>query len=158
MQHASGATFSTRDPADQKETVAVYPEMGQREAELAIESAHAAFPEWAGTSAPARGRYLGAISQMVEANKAELATLLTREEGKTLHESTPEVGRTADIFRFFSALSYASGGSTIPHDMPKVLLYTERQPLGPVGLITPWNFPIAIPAWKIAPALTAGNT
>jgi len=157
-QHPSGSTFPTKNPADQRETVAVYPRMGQVEAELAIDAAEAAFPGWAATTAPARGRYLGAISQLVESNKVELATLLTREEGKTLAESTAEVGRTADIFRFFSGLSYASGGSTIPHDLPKVLLYTERQPLGPVGLITPWNFPIAIPAWKMAPALTAGNT
>jgi aldehyde dehydrogenase (NAD+) len=157
-RHPEGATFSTKNPADQREVVAVYPRMGQAEAELAIDAAHAAFPEWAATSAPARGRYLGAISQLIDANKAELASLLTREEGKTLAESQAEVGRTADIFRFFSGLSYASGGSTIPHDLPKVLLYTERHPLGPVGLITPWNFPIAIPAWKIAPALTAGNT
>jgi aldehyde dehydrogenase (NAD+) len=157
-EHPSGATFSTRNPADLGETVAVYPQMGQVETSRAIDAAEAAFPSWAGSSAPSRGRLLGTLSRLIEANKVELAELLTREEGKTLAESTAEVGRTADIFRFFSGLSYASGGSTIPHDLPKVLLYTERQPLGPVGLITPWNFPIAIPAWKLAPALVAGNT
>lgn len=156
--HPKGATFLTKNPADQRETVATYPQMGQIETDLAIDAAEAAFAGWSATSAPARGRYLAAISQLVETNKAELATLLTREEGKTLAESAAEVGRTADIFRFFGGISYASGGSTIPHDLPKVLLYTERQPLGPVGLITPWNFPIAIPAWKLAPALGAGNT
>jgi acyl-CoA reductase-like NAD-dependent aldehyde dehydrogenase len=86
-----------------------------------------------------------------------LAELLTREEGKTLAESAGEVQRAVDIFRFFGGLSYVVGGQTLPHDFPHNLLYTTRQPLGVVGLITPWNFPIAIPAWKLAPALLAGN-
>src|SRR4030095_4833941 len=83
--------------------------------------------------------------------------LLTREEGKTLTESIGEVQRAIDIFRFFGGLSYTLGGQTIPHDFPGNLLYTVRQPLGVVGLITPWNFPIAIPSWKMAPALVSGN-
>ncbi|MST01130.1 MAG: aldehyde dehydrogenase family protein, partial [Pedosphaera sp.] len=81
----------------------------------------------------------------------------TREEGKTLAEATGEVQRAADIFRFFGGISYTLGGQTIPHDLPGNLLFTRREPLGVVGLITPWNFPIAIPAWKMAPALLAGN-
>jgi 2,5-dioxopentanoate dehydrogenase len=100
---------------------------------------------------------LGKVSQILESRKSELAELLTREEGKTLAESTGEVQRSADIFRFFSGISYTLGGQTIPHDLPNNLLYTSRHPLGVVGLITPWNFPIAIPAWKLAPALVAGN-
>ena len=103
------------------------------------------------------GRILGKVSQILESRKSELAELLTREEGKTLAESTGEVQRSADIFRFFSGISYTLGGQTIPHDLPNNLLYTSRHPLGVVGLITPWNFPIAIPAWKLAPALVAGN-
>src|SRR5688572_32916879 len=105
----------------------------------------------------ARGRILSKASQVLESRKAELSELLTREEGKTLTESTGEVQRTIDIFRFFGGVSYTLGGQTIPHDMPGNLLYTTRQPLGVVGLITPWNFPIAIPAWKMAPALVSGN-
>jgi aldehyde dehydrogenase (NAD+) len=83
--------------------------------------------------------------------------MLTREEGKTLAESTGEVQRAADIFRFFGGLSYTLGGTTIPHDLPGNLLFTRREPLGVVALITPWNFPVAIPAWKLAPALLGGN-
>src|SRR5260370_5661657 len=105
----------------------------------------------------ARGRILGKASQILETRKAELAELLTREEGKTLVESAGEVQRAIDIFRFFSGLSYTLGGQTLPHDLPGNLLFTVRQPLGVVGLITPWNFPIAIPAWKMAPALVCGN-
>jgi aldehyde dehydrogenase (NAD+) len=93
----------------------------------------------------------------LESRKTELAELLTREEGKTLAEATGEVQRAADIFRFFGGLSYTLGGSTIPHDLPGNLIFTRREPLGVVALITPWNFPVAIPAWKLAPALVSGN-
>ncbi|MGH6961692.1 MAG: aldehyde dehydrogenase family protein, partial [Dongiaceae bacterium] len=77
--------------------------------------------------------------------------------GKTLVEAAGEVQRAADIFRFFGGLSYTLGGATIPHDLPGNLLFTRREPLGVVGLVTPWNFPVAIPAWKLAPALVCGN-
>src|SRR5439155_1146905 len=110
-----------------------------------------------GMTAVARGRVLGKASQILETRKNELAELLTREEGKTIGESTGEVQRAIDIFRFFGGISYTLGGQTIPHDLPGNLLYTVRQPLGVVGLITPWNFPVAIPAWKMAPALVCGN-
>src|SRR5262249_9063511 len=103
-EHPGGASFTTQNPADQRGTGGTYPKTGQAEAERAIDAAEAASPGWAATSAPARGRHLGTISRHVEENKVELATLLTREEGKTLAESTAEVGRTADIFRFFSGL------------------------------------------------------
>ena len=69
-----------------------------------------------------------------------------------------EVGRTVDIFRFMAGLSYTIGGQVVPHDLPNNMLYTKREPLGVVALITPWNFPIALPAWKLAPALVSGNT
>src|SRR6266513_1124490 len=104
-----------------------------------------------------RSRILSKASQILDSRKAELSELLTREEGKTLTESTGEVQRAIDIFRFFGGISYTIGGQTLPHDAPNNLLFTTRQPLGVVGLITPWNFPIAIPAWKMAPALLAGN-
>ncbi len=153
----SGQTFKNSNPADTRELVAEYPLSGKEDAAAAIAAAKAAFPGWAATTPPARGRILSKTSQILEARKAELAELLTREEGKTLAEATGEVQRAADIFRFFGGLSYTLGGSTIPHDLPGNLLFTRREPLGVVALITPWNFPIAIPAWKLAPALVAGN-
>lgn len=154
---ASGKRFTTVNPADTRETVAEYPSSGAEETRQAIEAAKAAFGSWGRTTAVARGRILSKASQILESRKAELAELLTREEGKTLTESAGEVGRAIDIFRFFGGLSYTLGGQTIPHDLPGNLLYTVRQPLGVVGLITPWNFPIAIPGWKLAPALVSGN-
>ncbi|MBI1178525.1 aldehyde dehydrogenase family protein [bacterium] len=153
----SGKTFETLNPADTREKVAQYPHSGGEDAKAAVAAAKAAFPGWAAMTPVARGRVLSKASQLIESRKPELAKLLTREEGKTLAEATGEVQRTADIFRFFGGISYTLGGQTIPHDLPNNLLYTKREPLGVVALITPWNFPIAIPAWKLAPALVSGN-
>lgn len=154
---ASGRTFTTFNPADAREVVAEYPQSGQPEAAAAVAAAREAFPKWAAMTPVARGRILSKASQLIEAQKAALAELLTREEGKTLTEATGEVQRAADIFRFFGGLSYSPSGQVIPHDLPGNLLFTRREPLGVVALITPWNFPIAIPAWKMAPALLCGN-
>jgi aldehyde dehydrogenase (NAD+) len=155
---ASGKTFTTQNPADARETVATYAAGGREDAAAAVAAAQSAFPKWAGTTPVARGRILSKASQLLEARKAELAELLVREEGKTLTEATGEVQRAADIFRFYGGLSYTVGGQVIPHDLPGNLLFTRREPLGVVALITPWNFPIAIPVWKLAPALLCGNT
>src|SRR5216117_2754971 len=153
----SGQTCQNVNPADTREVVAQYPLSGKEDAVAAVEAAKKAYPGWAAMTPVARGRILSKTSQILEARKAELAELLTREEGKTLVESQGEVQRAIDIFRFFGGISYTLGGQTIPHDLPGNLLYTVRQPLGVVALITPWNFPVAIPAWKMAPALVSGN-
>ncbi len=153
-----GQTYQTLNPADTRETVGEYPVSSQPDAAAAVRAAVEAAPGWGATTAVARGRFLSGASQILETRKGELAERLTREEGKTLAESTGEVQRAVDIFRFFGGLSYTLGGQTIPHDLPGNLLYTTRQPLGVVALITPWNFPVAIPAWKLAPALVSGNT
>jgi 2,5-dioxopentanoate dehydrogenase len=153
----SGQRFENLNPADTREKVASYPQSGAEEAKKAIAAAQAAFEGWSRTTPIARGRILNKASQILESRKPELAELLTREEGKTLLESAGEVQRAVDIFRFFGGLSFVLGGQTLPHELPGNLLYTTRQPLGVVGLITPWNFPVAIPAWKLAPALVSGN-
>jgi acyl-CoA reductase-like NAD-dependent aldehyde dehydrogenase len=154
----AGPAFTTTNPADSESAVARYTDAAPADATRAVESAVAAAPAWAATTSVARGRILSAASQKLDARKGELAKLLTLEEGKTLPEATGEVQRAVDIFRFFGGLSYTLGGQTIPHDLPGNLLYTRREPVGVVGLITPWNFPVAIPAWKLAPALICGNT
>ena len=153
----AGKTFQTSNPAEAREVVAQYPASEQADAAAAVEAACRAYPGWAALTPVARGRVLSKASQILESRRAELAELLTREEGKTRAESTGEVQRAIDIFRFFGGLSYTLGGQTIPHDLPGNLLFTRREPLGVVALITPWNFPIAIPAWKLAPALVCGN-
>jgi acyl-CoA reductase-like NAD-dependent aldehyde dehydrogenase len=155
---ASGKTFQNENPADTRETVTTYAQSEQGEAAAAVAAAQHAFAGWNAQTPVARGRVLSKASQILESRKTELAELLTREEGKTLTESTGEVQRAIDIFRFFGGLSYTLGGQTLPHDLPNNLLFTRREPLGVVGLITPWNFPIAIPAWKLAPAIVSGNS
>lgn len=155
---ASGRTFETRNPADAREIVATYPMSGAPEAAAAVAAAREAFPKWAAQTAVSRGRILSKASQILESRKPELAQLLVREEGKTLTEATGEVQRAVDIFRFYGGISYSSNGQTFPHDLAGNLMFTRREPLGVVALITPWNFPIAIPAWKAAPALLSGNT
>src|SRR5688572_8495646 len=157
VRQSGGKAFRKVNPADTRETVAEYPHSEEEEAKQAIAAAQGAFEGWSRMTPVARGRVLSKASQILEGRKAELAELLTREEGKTLTEATGEVQRAVDIFRFFGGLSYTLGGSTIPHDLPGNLLFTRREPLGVVGLITPWNFPVAIPAWKMAPALVCGN-
>jgi aldehyde dehydrogenase (NAD+) len=152
-----GRTFKTFNPADRREFVAEYPVSGREDAAQAVAAAQAAFPAWAALTPVARGRFLSKASQLLETRQAELSELLVREEGKTLAEARGEVQRAVDIFRFFGGLSYTLGGQTLPHDLPGNLLFTLRQPLGVVALVTPWNFPVAIPAWKLAPALVCGN-
>src|SRR5213083_2795434 len=153
----SGQSYRNFNPADTREVVAEYPASAKDDAVAAIDAAKKAYADCAAMTPVARGRILSKASQILESRKVELAEILTREEGKTLAESTGEVQRAIDIFRFFGGLSYTFGGQTLPHELPNNLLYTIRQPLGVVGLITPWNFPIAIPAWKMAPALVSGN-
>ncbi len=155
---ASGETFRTVNPADTRETVAEYPAAGPAEIRQAFDAAAAAFPGWSARTPVARGRILSRASEILASRKALLGPLLTREEGKTLAEATGEVQRAIDIFRFYGGISYTLGGQTLPHELPGNLLYTRRDPLGVVALITPWNFPVAIPAWKSAPALLCGNT
>jgi 2,5-dioxopentanoate dehydrogenase len=153
----SGKIYELTNPADTREVVAQYPAGAADDALAAIQAARKALPAWSALTPVARGRFLSRASHVLESRKSELAEALTREEGKTLVESAGEVQRAIDIFRFFGGLSYTVGGQTLPHDLPHNLLYTTRQPLGVVALITPWNFPIAIPAWKLAPAILAGN-
>jgi acyl-CoA reductase-like NAD-dependent aldehyde dehydrogenase len=153
----SGQTFQNLNPADTRQIAAEYPLSASEDARQAIDAACDAFPSWSAQTPVARGRILSKASQILESRKEQLSQALTIEEGKTLAESTGEVQRAIDIFRFFGGLSYTLGGQTIPHDLPHNLLYTVRQPLGVVALVTPWNFPIAIPAWKLAPALVSGN-
>ncbi len=153
----SGDTFTNHNPADTREAVTEYALGGRAEAQAAIEAAQAAFPAWRATTSPARGKILSAAANIIAGRKDELAQILCREEGKTKVEAGMEVGRTVDIFRFMAGLSYTIGGSVMPHDLPNNMLFTKREPLGVVALITPWNFPIALPAWKLAPALVSGN-
>jgi len=154
----SGELFENRNPASGEDVVGLFPKASVEDARTALSAARTALPGWANTPPPARGAILDKASQIISARLDEMATILTREEGKTLAESKGEVTRARDIFRYYGGEGWRYGGQVLPASQTGELLYTRREPLGVVSIITPWNFPIAIPAWKIAPALIYGNT
>jgi acyl-CoA reductase-like NAD-dependent aldehyde dehydrogenase len=145
------------NPARPGEVVAAIAAGGAAEVEAAIAAAQAAFPGWRKTPAPARGAILGRAAELLAARKEAVARDLTAEEGKTIAEAAGEVQRAIDILRFFAGEGWRIAGENLPSSLPNTHLYTVKEPLGVVCLITPWNFPIAIPTWKLAPALVSGN-
>jgi acyl-CoA reductase-like NAD-dependent aldehyde dehydrogenase len=145
------------NPSDTRDVIGLYAQADAAQAEAAIAAAHAAFPAWSRSTPQQRFDLLDAVGNELLARKDEIGRLLSREEGKTLPEGMGETARAAMIFKFFAGEALRCGGEALPSVRPGVGVEVFRQPLGVVGLITPWNFPIAIPAWKIAPALAFGN-
>jgi aldehyde dehydrogenase (NAD+) len=155
----SGATYLPDiNPADTKEVVAESPSSTAAEAATAVEAAERAYPDWRATPAPKRGQLLYRVQRRMEARRHELAEVLTREEGKTLTESNGEIQRAINVVEFYAGEGRRLLGETIPSELPNNFCYTVREPIGPLALITPWNFPVAIPIWKLAPAIACGNT
>ena len=154
----SGKTFERRNPADTRDVVGNYAESGADEVTAAVAAARAALPAWKKLAPDARAQFLYKAADILNNRKAEVAAALTREEGKSLPESMGETGRGVVLLRYYAGEGLRVGGDVIPSVNPNALFFTERVPLGVVGLITPWNFPVAIPLWKAAPALVYGNT
>jgi aldehyde dehydrogenase (NAD+) len=146
------------NPSNTDDIVARFPAGGKDEVDAAARAARAAFPAWADASPEVRSDLLDKVGATIMARASELGTLLSREEGKTLAEGTGEVMRAARIFRYFAGEALRRHGRTMNSTRPGIDVEVHREALGVVGLITPWNFPIAIPAWKAAPALAFGNT
>ena len=155
---ASGELHENANPADIRELVSIHSRGGRADALEAVEAAKGAFPGWRDTPAPERGEYLARAAALLRERAEAIGRDFTREEGKTLREARGETLRAAQIFEFFAGEGRRLGGRTFPADGRDTFLYTLREPLGVVALVTPWNFPVAIPAWKLAPALVAGNT
>ena len=155
---SGGKTLSRENPADWRETVAMYQDSTVEDVVAACDAAAAAFPTWAGLSGPARGEFLRKAADVLEARVEDVARTMTREMGKTIGEARGETRRGVTILRYYAQEGLREVGLTIPSADPRSLLFTTRVPLGPVALITPWNFPVAIPLWKLAPALVYGNT
>lgn len=149
--------FETRNPSATSEVVEAYADGGAAEVSEAVQAAQAAAPRWAATTPQQRFNVLDAAGTEILARQAELGRLLAREEGKTLPEALGEVGRAGQIFKFFAGEALRLAGLRVDSVRPGIEVDTRLEPLGLVGLITPWNFPIAIPAWKTAPALAFGN-
>jgi aldehyde dehydrogenase (NAD+) len=146
------------NPANTDDVIGDIPLATREEARQAVEAAAEAFAKWRSTPAPTRGRIVAQAARLLEKNKEELAQTLTREEGKTIAESRGELQRSINVADFCAGESRRLTGETIPSELPLNFAYTIKQPLGVVACVTPWNFPVAIPVWKIAPALVAGNT
>jgi alpha-ketoglutaric semialdehyde dehydrogenase len=155
---ATDRTFENRNPADEDDLIGTFPESSAEDVATAVAAALAAQPTWAAVPAPKRGDVLYRAANLLEARADAIAHEMTREEGKTLPEARGEVGRTINILRYYGGEGARLYGRVIPSERDRVFMHTLRSPLGVVGAITPWNFPIAIPSWKIAPALVAGNT
>ncbi|MCK6401686.1 MAG: aldehyde dehydrogenase family protein [Sphaerotilus natans subsp. sulfidivorans] len=145
------------NPSDTRDVVGLYARADAEQAAEAIAAAHAAQPRWAASTPQQRFDALDAVGSELLARRAELGDLLAREEGKTLAEAVGEVVRAGQIFKFFAGETLRTGGELLPSTRPGLSVEITREPVGVVGIITPWNFPIAIPAWKIAPALAHGN-
>ena len=157
-QWVPGATWSKNiNPSDLSDVVGEYAQADQTQTESAIAAARAAAAGWGNFNVQARADMLDKIGNEILARKDELGRLLSREEGKTLPEGVGEVARAGNIFKFFAGEVLRRTGELVPSVRPGVDVEVTREPLGVVGIISPWNFPAAIPAWKVAPALAYGN-
>ncbi|HEX8175566.1 MAG TPA: aldehyde dehydrogenase family protein [Pyrinomonadaceae bacterium] len=157
-ESSSSKTAQNINPANTDDLLGTIKQATREEARSAVEAAHEAFRGWRSTPAPQRGRIIARAARLMEEHKEELAQLLTREEGKTISESRGELQRSINVTEFCAGESRRMNGETIQSELPSNFAYTIKQPLGVVAVVTPWNFPVAIPVWKIAPALVAGNT
>jgi acyl-CoA reductase-like NAD-dependent aldehyde dehydrogenase len=146
------------NPSNTNEIVGLYASASADDAKTAIAAAKAAFPAWSRSGILERHAILKKTADEILARKEELGNLLAREEGKTLPEAIGETIRAAQIFDFFAGEALRLAGEVLPSARPNIGVEITREPIGVIGIITPWNFPIAIPAWKIAPALCYGNT
>jgi len=145
------------NPSNLADVVGEYTQANAEQAKAAIDSARRAFPKWSQSNIQLRADILDAIGTEILARKEELGALLSREEGKTRPEGIGEAARAGAIFKFFAGEALRGNGELVPSVRPGFHVEITREALGVVGMITPWNFPIAIPAWKIAPALAYGN-
>src|SRR5688572_26839587 len=154
----TGPTFENRNPANTDELVGLFVKASAADVARAAEAAEAAFSAWSALPGPARGNYLYKVADILDRKFDEIAADMTREEGKTLPEAKGEVRRSINIFRYFAGEGSRMNGLLVPSERDRVHMFAIRKALGVVGLVTPWNFPSAIPAWKLAPALICGNT
>src|ERR1700761_8066562 len=157
-KHSGAPTLDSLNPSNTDEIVARYPDGGTEDVNDAVAAARAAFPGWSNGSPEVRADLLDKVGSMILERREALGRLLAREEGKTLPEAIGETARAGRIFKYFAGEALRRHGQNLESTRPGVEVQTYREAVGVYGLITPWNFPIAIPAWKAAPALAFGNT
>jgi aldehyde dehydrogenase (NAD+) len=154
----SGATFTSVSPANHQEVIGEFAASGPADVDAAVEAAKAAYPAWSLMPAPKRGEILFRVARLLAEHKEELSRLMTREMGKVLPEARGDVQEAIDVAYYMAGEGRRLFGQTVPSEMPDKFAMAIRRPIGVVGIITPWNFPVAIPAWKLFPALICGNT
>ncbi len=154
----SGKTFENRNPANWSEVIGTFPKSGKEDTIEAIEAARKAFDKWRLVPAPKRGDILKKVGDIMVARKEEIAKLMTREMGKVLMETRGDVQEGIDTAYYAASEGRRLFGATVPSELPNKFNMALRVPIGVAGIITPWNFPMAIPTWKIFPALLCGNT
>ncbi len=154
----TGRTFKSYNPANFEEVVGEFALSDPADVKAAVEAASRAYPEWKRTPAPARADIVLKAGQIMEARKEELARAMTREMGKVIKEARGDIQEGIDMAKYASGEGRRMFGQVVPSELRNKFAMAKRQPLGVVGVITPWNFPMAIPTWKIFPALIAGNT
>src|SRR5579862_9100529 len=157
MDAASGETFESTSPAS-GETIGVFPRSGAEDVGRAVAIAKDAFADWRLVPAPKRGEILFRLARLLEQEKPALTDLMTREMGKVKAEAGGDVQEAIDITYYMAGEGRRLFGQTTPSELPDKWNMSIRTPVGVVGAITPWNFPIAIPSWKLIPALVCGNT
>jgi aldehyde dehydrogenase (NAD+) len=158
VEARSGETFQSTNPADPSDVLGEFPGSDQRDVEAAVAAADRAFKEWSKMPAPKRGESLFRVAELIREHKEELARIMTREMGKVLNEARGDVQEAIDMGFYIAGEGRRLLGYTTPSELPLKACWSIRRPIGRIGLITPWNFPIAVPSWKIFPALIAGNT
>jgi acyl-CoA reductase-like NAD-dependent aldehyde dehydrogenase len=154
----SGHTFESRNPADTRELVGTFADSGPEDVEQAVAAARAAFPKWRALPAPKRGEILFRAAEILVRRKEDFARDMTREMGKVLAETRGDVQEAIDMTYYMAGEGRRQFGQTTPSELPNKFQMSVRMPVGIAGLITPWNFPMAIPSWKMMPALVLGNT
>lgn len=155
---SSGRTFENRNPADQDDVIGVFADSGPEDAEAAVAAAREAFPRWRALPAPRRGEILYRAAEILVRRKEDLARDMTREMGKVLEETRGDVQEAIDMTYYMAGEGRRQFGQTTPSELPSKFQMSVRMPVGVAALITPWNFPMAIPSWKTMPALVLGNT
>lgn len=158
VSSASRKTFNSINPANFKEIIGVFPNSEKKDIDIAVKSARDAFSKWKATPAPLRAEILHKVALLLESEKERLGKLMVREMGKVLQESLGDVQEGIDIGYFMAGEGRRLYGQTVPSELRNKHIKTVREPVGVFALVTPWNFPIAIPCWKIFPALICGNT
>ncbi len=154
----SGNTFENRNPANWDEIVGTFPKSGKEDVDEAVNAARAAFEKWRLVPAPTRGNIMRTVGDLMVERKEELARQMTREMGKVLAETRGDVQEGIDTAYYASSEGRRLFGHTVPSELPNKFNMAMRVPIGVAGVVTPWNFPMAIPTWKIFPALLCGNT